>query len=88
MIIVPEPLIVVEVLSPSNAATDTGRKLKGYVRVPSILHYLVIDPDDRVVMHHTRGGKKRIITTLIEDGIIRLDPPGLAFAHASLFPPA
>src|SRR5262249_9771960 len=38
------PLVVVEVLSPSNAMKDLRDKLVGYFRVPSIRHYLIVDP--------------------------------------------
>ena len=51
---VPEPIIVVEVLSPGNAITDLRDKLQGYFRVASIHHYLVIDPDKRLIIYHSR----------------------------------
>ena len=40
---------MVEVLSPSTKHVDTGKKLEGYFRVPSIVHYLVVDPERRMV---------------------------------------
>ncbi len=52
----PCPVVVVEVLSPSTAATDTGGKLAGYFAVPSVAHYLIIHPTKRVVTHHRRVG--------------------------------
>ncbi|MGH6674553.1 MAG: Uma2 family endonuclease [Xanthobacteraceae bacterium] len=42
--IVAAPVIVVEVLSPATAHTDTSAKLIGYFKVPSVMHYLVLDP--------------------------------------------
>ena len=42
-------IIVVEVLSPSTAAIDHGRKLSGYFSLPSVEHYLILDPERRVV---------------------------------------
>jgi len=44
-----EPVIVVEVLSPSTAAVDHGRKLNGYFSLPSVQHYLILDPERGVV---------------------------------------
>src|SRR4051812_29987692 len=38
-LVVRNPMIVVEVLSPSNALKDLRDKLQGYFRVPSIRHY-------------------------------------------------
>ena len=49
------PVIVVEVLSPSTAADDHGIKLDGYFSLPSVAHYLIIDPDRRMMIHHKRG---------------------------------
>ena len=40
----PDPLIVVEVLSPSSRAKDLNTKVAGYGRVPTIRHNLVFDP--------------------------------------------
>ena len=52
---IPNPVIVVEVLSPSTAADDHGLKLDGYFSLPSVQHYLILDPDRRVMIHHRRG---------------------------------
>jgi Uma2 family endonuclease len=40
-----DPVIVVEVLSPSSAARDYGEKVEGYFSVPSIQHYLILSPE-------------------------------------------
>ena len=40
----PNPVIVVEVLSPGTASTDTGAKLAGYFSLPSIMHCLIVHP--------------------------------------------
>ena len=79
------PLIVVEVLSPSTAAFDHGAKLEGYFSLPSLEHYLLIDPERRVVIQHSRGREGVIETRILRDGEIRLDPPGLALPFAELF---
>src|SRR5947199_9645081 len=44
-LVIANPLIVVEVLSPGNAMKDLRDKLQGYFRVPSVQHCLVADPD-------------------------------------------
>lgn len=85
---VPNPIIVVEVLSPGNAITDLRDKLQGYFRVASVQHYLVIDPDKRLVIHHTRGHDDVVSTRIITAGQIALDPPGLLLAVADFFAPA
>jgi Uma2 family endonuclease len=84
-IAVPDPVIVVEVLSPGNALKDLRDKLQGYFRVASIQHYLVVDPDERLVIHHSRGGGDVVTTRIISEGNIALDPPGLDVPLAALF---
>ena len=46
----PNPVVVVEVVSPSSRAVDTGAKLTAYFRVPSIQHYLVLVTDRRLLL--------------------------------------
>ena len=82
---VPNAVVVVEVLSPGNAITDLRDKLQGYFRVPSILHYLIIDPDKRLVIHHARGRDDTVATRIVTSGQITLEPPGLSLAVADLF---
>ena len=86
---VPAPIILVEVLSPSTRRIDASGKLAGYFRVPSVQHYLVIDPDDREVIWHRRAAADTLLPPLtIRDGLLRLDPPGITLALADIFPPA
>src|SRR5262249_13841419 len=42
---VANPLILVEALSPSTEARDHGVKRDGYFTLPSLSHYLIVDPD-------------------------------------------
>ena len=51
---VPNPLIVVEVLSPSTRRVDVSVKLAGYIRLPSVAHYLIVDPSEPMIVHHAR----------------------------------
>ena len=81
------PVIVVEVLSPSTAAVDHGRKLSGYFSLPSVEHYLILDPD-RGSSFITSGVGDAIETRVLTDGVVRLDPPGFEVAVEALFPPA
>jgi Uma2 family endonuclease len=81
---IPNPVIVVEVLSPSTAADDHGVKLDGYFALPSLAHYLILDADRRVMIWHKRGQAGAIETRVVRDGVIRLDPPGLE-AEATAF---
>lgn len=83
----PNPVVVVEILSPGNAMKDLRDKLLGYFQVPSIAHYLIVDPDNRLVIHHSRGEGDTIATRIVSDRPVELDPPGIALTVAALFPP-
>lgn len=76
-VILPNPVIVVEVPSPGTRSRDTGQKLADYFRVPSIRHYLIVDADEPLVIHHRRTEDGRIETAIIRAGALTLDPPGL-----------
>jgi Uma2 family endonuclease len=80
------PLIVVEVTSPSSERDDTGEKLVEYFSVPSIQHYLIVNPVKKVVVHHARGQGGKILTEIASSGEINLTPPGMTVPVAELLP--
>lgn len=84
-VLVPAPVIVVEVLSPRTASRDVGAKLADYFRVPGIVHYLIVRTDRRTVIHHRRTDGEEIATRIVTEGALQLDPPGLALALDRLY---
>lgn len=82
---IPNPVIVVEVLSKGTASRDLGDKLAGYFTLPSVAHYLIVDPDKALVIHHARGEGDEIRTRILRDGEIVMAPPGIRIALADLF---
>ena len=80
-----DPVILVEVVSPSSRGRDSGSKLEDYFRMPSVRHYLIVKTENRAVIHHERDVAGAITTRIIRDGSIRLDPPGIELT--GLFPP-
>jgi len=84
-IIVPEPVIIVEVLSPSTAWRDMSVKLDDYFRLPSLRHYLIIAPKYKRVQHYYRQEEGKVKIDPDTDEMIRLDPPGLEIETARLF---
>jgi Uma2 family endonuclease len=83
-LLVENPVVIVEVLSPSTSRADRGRKLADYFRLASVAHYLIIDPDDVLVIHHQRRGDD-ILTRIIREGTIALDPPGIEVKVAEIY---
>jgi Uma2 family endonuclease len=71
------PVVVVEVLSPSSASRDQSVKLAGYFSLPSVMHYLILAPDAQMIVHHKRGQGDVIETRILREGVLRLDPPGI-----------
>ncbi len=82
---VPNPVIVVEVLSPSTRHIDLSAKLADYFRVPSVAHYLIVDPEKPRIIHHARDAGDMILTRIANEGSIRLDPPGLELSTADIY---
>ena len=64
---VPDPLVVVEVLSPSTRSGDLTGRMVAYLRLPSVRHYLIVWVDRSQVVHHRRrtdgeGIETRVVT--------------------------
>jgi Uma2 family endonuclease len=84
-ITITDPMIVVEVLSPSSLARDTGAKLEDYFRLPSVRHYLIVKTENRTVVHHHRKGDGTITTRIVRAGGLDFDPPGMSITVEFLF---
>jgi Uma2 family endonuclease len=80
------PLIVAEVVSPSSVRLDTDTKVAEYFSVPSIQHYLVIDPTQKIVIHHARSQSGDLVSRTSSSGKIDLTPPGMTVPVAELLP--
>ena len=80
----PNPVVIVEVLSPSTASVDAGGKLADYFRLASVQHYLLVRPLRHEIIHHRRVGD-RIETRVVREGEILLDPPGIRLSVEEVF---
>ena len=79
----PNPVVVVEILSPSTRRVDTSIKLTDYFRVPGVSHYLIVDLRRRQVLHYRRQSDGAIAMTVMKDGDIACDPPGITVPVAN-----
>lgn len=68
-----EPVVIVEVLSPSSERDDIGRKWEGYSLIPSLRHYLVVAQESRFVTVHTRTGPTSFDERVYREGTIHLE---------------
>lgn len=80
-----DPIAVVEVVSPSSRGVDRGVKLASYFSLPSVRHYVIVDVDRRVVIHHWRNEEGKIAAEIRFDGSLSLYPPGLEIDIRDVF---
>ena len=85
-LIAPNPVIVVEVVSPTSLGRDLAVKFANYFRHPGVQHYLIVVVEDRTVIHHSRGEGDTLKSRIARDGgTLTLDPPGITVAVSDLF---
>jgi Uma2 family endonuclease len=84
---IPNPVIVVEVISPSTRSVDIGMKVSGYFSLASVRHYLIVDPEKRGIVHHKRNDDGQIVSASLTEGVLCLDPPGIELAVSDMLPP-
>jgi len=82
---VPDPVVVVEALSPSTRKFDETVKLNDYFSLPSVHHYLIVDPEGPPVIHHRRRPDGTILRTVLHEGNLTLAPPGIELGVLELF---
>ena len=71
-------------LSSTSRSRDAGVKLADDFRIPALRHYLIVATDTRAIIHHARDEAGTILTRIVRDGPVSLDPPGLVLDR--LFP--
>ena len=74
---IPDPVIVVEVISPTSGPRDKVRKRQDYFSLPSVEHYLAIDFAARTVIHFDKSNWQSDGRLLGEADVADLSPPGL-----------
>jgi Uma2 family endonuclease len=67
-----DPVLIVEVLSPSTAVHDRGRKVEDYSRLPSVEEILLVSSEERRVRYWRRDGRRWIVEDLIGEAELRL----------------
>jgi Uma2 family endonuclease len=81
---VSNPVILVEVLSPSTRKFDETTKRDGYFSLPSVQHYLIVDPEGPPIVHHGRQPDGTILRLEVHEGTLALSPPGIEVGVAEL----
>lgn len=77
---VTDPMVIVEVISPSNSRLQMLAKQNSYFSCETVLHVVVIDLKMRTLTHTERGpAPDRFLTSLYRGGTVTVDPPGVRF---------
>jgi Uma2 family endonuclease len=81
------PIVLVEVLSPSTADYDHGRKWLSYRGIASLQHYLLVAQDQTRVEWYTRHGEHfwHYAETIGIEGEIRLESLGITLKLTEVY---
>jgi Uma2 family endonuclease len=82
------PVLIAEVLSPGSERIDLGDKAAEYLRLPSLLAYLVLAQDEMKAWVWTRGAASfQPIAEVIEGAgaAIRVEPLGIELPFAEIY---
>jgi Uma2 family endonuclease len=81
-----DPVVVVEVLSPSTIDNDRGRKLRFYKALPTVQHIVLIYSDQKRVEHYARAEEGWRFEALTEpEQVLALEAVDFAIELAQLY---
>ncbi|HXO91912.1 MAG TPA: Uma2 family endonuclease [Stellaceae bacterium] len=75
--VVLDPILIVEVISPSTEREDRGRKKFDYFATPSIRQYAIIEQDERLIDLYTRTGDRWTDEIIEGDAVLNLSSIGV-----------
>jgi Uma2 family endonuclease len=79
------PVVLVEVLSPSTATYDRGEKLDHYQRIPTLREVVLVAHDERMIEVWRRDAAGVWTRSEARSGSIRLDSIGCALEVAEIY---
>ena len=82
------PVLIVEVLSPSSARIDLGDKVAEYLRIPSLLAYLVVAQDEMEAwlwLHGPTGFAASADVLKGDEAVIHIEPLGIDLPFAEVY---
>ena len=83
--VIPDPVVVVEVLSPSTIEHDRGRKAYDYRRIDSVQEIVLVSSEQRHVVVWRRRGAKWEVEDLIGDSALELEPVAVSIPLAAIY---
>ncbi len=82
---IPEPCLVIEVLSPTTRRQDRDVKLDGYRAIPTVAEILFVWSDERRVQLWRRDGARWIVEDAIGDALLQLESVDVAVPLAMIY---
>jgi Uma2 family endonuclease len=83
--VVPNPIVVIEVISPSAEREDRGRKKFDYFATPSIQQYAIIEQDERRIDLYTRSGDRWTDEIIEGDALLKLSSIGVDISLDTIY---
>jgi Uma2 family endonuclease len=83
--VVPEPILIIEVISPSTEREDRGRKKFDYFATPSIRQYAIVEQDARRIDLYTRAGDHWTDEVVEGDAILDLSSIGVEMSLDTIY---
>lgn len=80
-----EPVLVVEVLSPSTEREDRGRKKFDYFATPSIRQYAIIEQDERRIDLYTRAEDRWTNEVVAGEAALNLSSVGVEISLDTIY---
>ncbi len=82
---VPEPVLVVEVISPSTEREDRGRKKFDYFAIPSLQHYAIVEQEARRIDLYTKSAETWTNEVVEGSALLRLTALGVEIALDAIY---
>ena len=83
--IVPEPVLIIEVLSPSTARVDRGRKKFDYFATPSVRQYAIVEQDERLVDLYTRTDAGWVNEVIADEAVLNRSSVGVELSLDAIY---
>ena len=83
--VIPHPVVVIEVLSPSTVEHDRGRKAYDYRRIQSVQEIVLVASEQRHIVIWRRRGAKWEVEDLIGDAALELEAVGVTIPFAAIY---
>lgn len=83
--IVPEPVLLIEVVSPTTEHVDRGRKKLDYFATASVRQYAIVEQDEPLVDLYTRTDAGWVNEIVTGDQVLRLSVIGVEIGLSAIY---